>query len=88
MTAPTFLERSSVAAPSRRKYRKEYDQFTAWAREHRHATTSIAQLDAALTAYMHERYFQGDIGSEASKMIAAVAFIRPDLRRGRPRSSA
>ena len=56
MAAQTFLECSSVAAPSRRKYQKEYNRFMAWTRVHRHATTTIAQLDVALTAYMRERY--------------------------------
>lgn len=82
MSVPTFLERSSVSATSRRRYQLEYEQFLRWAQAHRRPTTTAQQLDVSLTAYMNELYFQGGIGSEATKLIAAVTFMRQDLRRG------
>ena len=44
--------------------------------------TAVGQLDTALTAYLNELYFRGYIGSDATKLVVAVAFMRPDLRKG------
>ena len=82
MSGPTFLELHSVSAPSRRRYQLEFVQFLRWSSLHGHRTTTVGQLDVALTAYLNELYFRGYIGSDATKLIAAVAFMRPDLQRG------
>ena len=50
------FNRSSVSAASRHNDQRAYARCMAWARGHRRAATPIAQLGAALTAYLHERH--------------------------------
>ena len=78
-----FLERRSVQVPVERDYRNRYLQFTTWSARASMPTSTVADIDEALTLLMNESFFEGRPGTDGKKMLAALGYCVP-LTRGSP----
>ena len=56
----SFLERRSVQVPVEKDYRNRYLQFTTWSARANMSTSTVADIDEALTLLMNESFFEGD----------------------------
>jgi len=80
----SFLERRSVQVPVERDYRNRYLQFTTWSKRANMSTSTVADIDEALTLLMNENFFEGRQGTDGKKMLAALGYCVPLLTRGSP----
>lgn len=80
----SFLERRSVQVPVERDYRNRFLQFTTWSRQANMPTSTVADIDEALTLLMTESFFEGRPGTDGRKMLAALGYCVPILTRGSP----
>ena len=76
----SFLERSSLAEGSLELYRSTYRLFLCNCKTRRLPAKTAAQLDRAVVSMMHEMYREGELSSEAQKLISVVKKFRPSLR--------
>ena len=68
----------------RTDYRNRYLQFTTWSARANMSTSTIADIDEALTILMNENFFEGRSGTDGQKMLAALGYSVPLLTRGPP----
>jgi hypothetical protein len=80
----TFLERRSVQVPVEKDYRKRHLQFRTWSARAGMPTSTVADIDEALTYLMNESFFEGRPGTDGKKMLAALGYCIPLLTRGSP----
>ena len=76
----SFLERSSLAPGSLALYWETYHAFLRRCQAQRLPTRTAAQLDLALVDALHEMFREGELSSEAQKLISVVKKFRPLLR--------
>ena len=78
----TFLEKSVVGNRTLAVYQTRVAHFMNWAAALRLAVAPIAMMDVAVPWHMDEQYHEGAPGSDASKILAALGALRPELTRG------
>lgn len=75
-----MLQWSSVTAATRATYLRHWSQFSNWSLQMGLALGSSDEVDRALTLYLEECYLDGSDLSLGRYVVAAVTFVRPDLR--------
>ena len=75
----TFLEEQSVTAPTRDDYERRRQAFSQWAAQRNISLGTPTEVDQALVLFFHEEFLDGGESSDAWKLMAALAFVRPDL---------
>ncbi|CAK0898656.1 unnamed protein product [Prorocentrum cordatum] len=86
----TFLEEQSVGDATRADYERRHAAFSLWACQRGHSLGTPTEVDKTLVLFFHEEFLDGGESSDAWKLMAALAFVRPDLgpRQGRlPRAA-
>ena len=76
------LNAASVrTARGREAYLVLYNLFVTWARGLRLALTTAPQVDKAVEGYLHVMFEEGKHLTYANRLIAAVAWMRPEFSR-------
>ncbi|CAK0843088.1 unnamed protein product [Prorocentrum cordatum] len=86
----TFLEEQSVSEATRIDYERRRRAFSQWAAQRGISIETPPEVDDALARFFREEFLDGGESCDAWKLMAALAFTRPDLatRQGRlPRAA-
>ncbi|CAK0790753.1 unnamed protein product, partial [Prorocentrum cordatum] len=75
----TLLESRTVKKPQEDRYKHIVSQFYLWCATANVATSNTTQLDSAVTAYLHEQFFEGFPSSAGTFLLAALTYCRQDL---------
>ena len=76
----SFLERSSLAPGSLALYQETYHAFLRRCQAQQLPTRTAGQLDLALLDALHEMFREGEMSSEAQKLISVIKKFRPVIR--------
>jgi hypothetical protein len=77
----TFLEKSSVQAPTRHDYENRRIAFNHFVRQECLPTMSTAELDTAIVDFFDEMWWKGHPVEDGTKSLAALRYFLPQVDR-------
>lgn len=80
VTGQTTLQQAAVKPVTRQKYLKHWEEFCLWSSLNRWKISTSEEVDLALTMFLEEAYLDGGDLSLGRYIVAAVTFMRPELR--------
>lgn len=80
VTGQTTLQQAAVKPVTRQKYLKHWEEFCLWSSLNRWKISTSEEVDLALTMFLEEAYLDGGDLSLGRYIVAAVTFVRPELK--------